>query len=694
MASLFKNLSIRKKLILVLGASLFFAGGVILSGVLHMLWMKRSAALIYDEAFKEAENVYVVKAKMDQVRRGLLMAMLEKDPARRQENFDIINSGTAVIDEKLSVIRASSAGEQARKAAARALDVWREFKSTRDNELIPLIKRGEGHAALSLALGVQEERFREFTAITDRLIAQSNERAALAQDLVARKFRAASITFAALSIAGLLLAISLILYFSKEVRARTRQIMKGIEGFQAGEGPVSIEALRNDELGKIEAALGRLFRQAHENRIAQEQYRNILSWEAQEKERKRAELERSQEKFRALVEAMSDWVWEADRDSVFTYSSPRVQALLGYSPDEVAGRTLFDLMPAEERSASEAALNEILKLREPFSNIETRLLHKGGHVVVLETSAAPFNDASGAFRGYRGISRDITERLRAEEEKAAIRERLVKADKMASIGRLAAGVAHEINTPAGYVNSNLKLLSAYFSDMTKLLRAYAELEKAAEAEGSEAVRRTARKTKALRADPVADLAINEGQEVLNETRDGLDRIIAIVKGLRDFSHPDAGEMAACDINRCVDDAIRLVWHEVKHVCELRKGLGELSPVECRPHQITQVIVNILMNAAQSMERGGSIWIRTWQDRDRVCVTIRDNGSGMDREVKARAFEPFFTTKPAGKGTGLGLSIAYGIITGHNGTIRLESEEGKGTAFLITLPARQELHSAA
>jgi hemerythrin-like metal-binding protein len=251
---------------------------------------------------------------------------------------------------------------------------------------------------------------------------------------------------------------------------------------------------------------------------------------------------------------------------------------------------------------------------------------------------------------------------------------LLQSEKMAAIGQLAAGVAHEINNPIGFVSSNLSSLERYIQQLFSLIGAY---EQAAPAAG-EAVQ-------AARA--VADIEFlrEDIPELLRESSEGLARVKSIVSALRDFSHVDDGQWLPADLNLGLETALNMVWNEIKYKAEVVKDLGPLPMVPCIAAQINQVFVNLLVNAAQAITDKGVITLRSRAQGDEVWVEISDNGSGMSEELQKRIFEPFYTTKAVGKGTGLGLSISWEIISRHHGRIDVQSAPGTGTRFRITLP---------
>ena len=292
----------------------------------------------------------------------------------------------------------------------------------------------------------------------------------------------------------------------------------------------------------------------------------------------------------------------------------------------------------------------------------------------------------------KALQEQLEERKRAEEalqreksEQKVLIERLEEAhnqllqsEKMASIGQLAAGVAHEINNPIGYVNSNLGALQTYVQSLLKLLDLYEQHDAEMKPESQSELSALRQKIDIgyLRAD-VCDL--------LSETMGGLHRVKRIVQDLKDFSHVSDTETQWANLEDGLNSTLNVVWNELKYKAEVVKDYGGLPEVECIPSQINQVFMNLLVNAAQAIQEQGVITLRTRLDGDNVCIEIADNGSGIPPEIINRIFDPFFTTKPVGTGTGLGLSITHGIIRKHHGRIEVDSSPGKGTRFRITLP---------
>ena len=257
----------------------------------------------------------------------------------------------------------------------------------------------------------------------------------------------------------------------------------------------------------------------------------------------------------------------------------------------------------------------------------------------------------------------------------------MQADKMAAIGQLAAGVAHEINNPVGFVSSNISTLSEYLADLLRIIDAYALTEEALTAEQKKHLQ-------VIKDDINLVFLRSDIAELLSETSEGLLRIRKIVQDLKDFSHVGDTAWLMVDIHDGIESTLNIVNNEIKYKAKVVKQYGEIGLIQCIPSQINQVIMNILVNAAHAIDSDGTITIKTWQDNNLVKISISDSGCGMSPEVIKKIFNPFFTTKPVGKGTGLGLSLSFNIISKHRGAIDVESHPGKGTVFTITLPQEQ------
>ncbi|MVW77094.1 ATP-binding protein [Pseudomonas xionganensis] len=312
-------------------------------------------------------------------------------------------------------------------------------------------------------------------------------------------------------------------------------------------------------------------------------------------------------------------------------------------------------------------------------------------------------DARGHYRGL-GTVLDL---LKAMEARIAQRNlvlrkalvelkesqtQLVQSEKMASLGQMVAGVAHELNTPLGYVQNNLQLLRELSAPLFDLAAAQATLADCLNDPQCDEARlaQALQTAEQARQDAAPELLAEDLAQLFDDTFYGLGQIAELVVGLKDFARLDRAISEEVDLNECIRSALLIARNNIKDKAETLLQLGELPRIPCAPSQINQVLLNLLNNAAQAIEGFGRIHIKTWAEAEAVFISLQDSGRGMPPAVLARIFDPFFTTKPVGQGTGLGLSISYKIIQDHGGQIRVASEPGRGTRFLIRLPRPQAL----
>jgi signal transduction histidine kinase len=259
---------------------------------------------------------------------------------------------------------------------------------------------------------------------------------------------------------------------------------------------------------------------------------------------------------------------------------------------------------------------------------------------------------------------------------------LLQSEKLASIGQLAAGVAHEINNPVGYIFSNFGTLENYLNDLFQMLSIYEAAEKDIAPKAMAEIAATRNKIE-------LDFLKEDIPVLMQQSKEGIARVRKIVQDLKDFSRVDASqEWQWADLHQGIDSTLNIVNNEIKYKADVVKNYGTVPEVECLPSQINQVVMNLVVNACHAIgpERG-KITITTRQEGEIVSIEVTDTGSGIPKDVISRIFDPFFTTKPVGKGTGLGLSLSYGIVKKHNGKIEVASEVGKGTTFTISLPIK-------
>ena len=265
---------------------------------------------------------------------------------------------------------------------------------------------------------------------------------------------------------------------------------------------------------------------------------------------------------------------------------------------------------------------------------------------------------------------------------------LLQSEKLASIGQLAAGVAHEINNPIGFINSNLGTLGGYVESLLAIDAAYTDVLHTLPGD----VQQAFADVNALKISADHDFMVGDLRQLIKESHDGLERVKTIVRDLKDFARVGSAEWLWSDIHQGLESTLNIVWNELKYKAQVQREYGTLPQVHCIPSQLIQVFMNLLVNAAQAIVRQGIIRVRTGCSDKQVWVEVIDDGIGIPEENLNRIFDPFFTTKALGEGTGLGLSLAWGIVQRHRGTIEVESEPGKGATFKVTLPINGETQS--
>ncbi len=491
----------------------------------------------------------------------------------------------------------------------------------------------------------------------------------------------------------------------------------------------------------------RSIREITEQRYADNALREQVESLHAELARSREAQESAQEQLRQLRKferSTSELFWIMDLKGKFTYISPSSEHLWGYRPEELMGLSLVDVMTpvslaivAEASRRSTAAIQAGLHPENLLMELEQ--FGKDGIRIWSEVVVEYVFDDDGVFLERRGITRDITrrkcnellledarmvadsarevmeaevaERIKAEElllihqrklevlnQDLEVRvadevkrnrlkdQSLMHIDKMASVGQLAAGVAHEINNPICFVTSNLGILADYLRQMVLYDKLVQE---SCHGESGQDSRELINRGRAVL--KVKDI-LTDGSDLIEESLEGVQRVAKIVRDLKSFSRVDAAEEEWATLDSCVENALNVCFDELNSVASIRKAYEPMPSILCHYGQLNQVFMNLLVNAAQAITPRGEIFIRSWQDDSSVSVSISDTGKGMPEEVMDRIFEPFFTTKDVGKGTGLGLSVSHEIIRRHGGEILVSSTVGVGTTFTVTLPKNMEVVS--
>jgi two-component system NtrC family sensor kinase len=404
-------------------------------------------------------------------------------------------------------------------------------------------------------------------------------------------------------------------------------------------------------------------------------------------ERRIRDLERYNEN---IIENMNTAVLVVDTEGCVTSCNAPAQQILGRGVDALLGRPAGDWFPDE---AGHGIVARTLDEGVRFKGAESTLTRPDGSLVPVGISCAPISGAGGEPLGAVATFQDLTGIRQLQSQ-------VLQTEKMASIGQLAAGVAHEINNPTGFIHANLFQMAEYVSELRGVWGVVEQLQKCvAQGAGEEAQRASQELASAAEEVDVA-FVLTDLTKAIRESQEGSERIRHIVQDLRDFSHQDTGELVIADVNQCLDSTANIVWPMMKHLVVLEKEYRDLPALNCYPMQLKQVFMNLLVNAYQAIEEKlgrssgetGRIQLRTEFRGDRVVVSVSDSGAGIEASHLDRIFDPFFTTKKVGAGTGLGLSTSYNIVQRHGGTLRVESVPGEGSTFLVLLPVEFEYGS--
>ncbi len=482
-----------------------------------------------------------------------------------------------------------------------------------------------------------------------------------------------------------------------------------------------------------------VFSAYHSERLRKEAQRRLRAEEA---------TERLYMQYKTLVDTIPDIIFEIDADGLFTFVSESVREF-GYDPRELLGHHFAVLLfPEDLESCSRKIVLERYKglvtgdenapklfderrtKKRMTRNLLLRMRVRGASSQAADAEPYVFvemhssgkwerDPAIGSLRlvGSIGVIRDVTDNIRSkkaveaanlelqrinrelEQSLAEVKKshddlkrtqaQLLQSEKLASIGQLAAGIAHEINNPLGFLSSNISFLIKDIETLKSIVETAEDVRLALERCDHDALEsgaaRIVQTVKEL--DPA--FFLEDADRLIKGTSLGVERIKKIISDLMSFSRKDDGERTACNLNELIESVLNFVWNEIKYKAELRKEFSDLPLIKINPQQISQVILNLILNAVQAIEGGGIITIRTSCRDGGISIAVQDNGRGIPESIRSTIFEPFFTTKKAGQGTGLGLSISLDIVKKHGGRIDVSSREGEGACFDVWLPLQEK-----
>ena len=417
-----------------------------------------------------------------------------------------------------------------------------------------------------------------------------------------------------------------------------------------------------------------------------------------------AEAVSPQERLQHLIDNAPAIIYSAvaSGDFKLTFVSNNAYHMLGYQPQNMVAdpNFWFDHIHPDDAPHIFPSLAQVFV--EGERTYEYRFRAADGSYRWMHDTLRLVRDRHGVPQEVIGSLTDITARKEAEaslasshaqqllliEQLQQSQQQLIEAEKMASIGQLAAGVAHEINNPIGFVTANMGALKGYLATLFDVIAQYEDSVAAhvhapapASASGAALLAHIA----ALRG--AADLAFlqDDAADLVRESMEGLKRVRDIVAALKDFAHVGEDEWRIADLHQGLDSTVNILASELRGKASIEKHYGAMPPVHCMPSQLNQVFLSLLVNACQAIAQHGVITIRTGVEAGMAWIAIADSGAGIAPEHVSRIFEPFFTTKPIGSGTGLGLSLSYGIVTRHGGRLEVDSRLGAGSTFTVHLP---------
>ena len=405
-------------------------------------------------------------------------------------------------------------------------------------------------------------------------------------------------------------------------------------------------------------------------------------------------LIKSEEKHRQLIEIMNEGFAILDKHGIITYANSRLFEMIGYKRDEVINHPTTDFLDKtdieniQKHTTSRSAGRSV-----PY---EVEWVKKDGSKLPTIVSPMPLFDKEGKFEGNFAVLTDISELKKIEHELIVknkelektlkkineMHTQLVISEKMASIGQITAGVAHEIKNPINFITGNIEPLKRDVNDLLKIIEKFDSLVQKYELE------HTFTEIESLKNELDYNNLLEEVNKLIEGMEEGANRTTQIIKSLSGFSRIDKDEFVKADIHEGIDSTLTLLDNKIKHRITVHKDYKAVSNIECLPSKLNQVFMNLLTNAIQAIDEKGKIFIKTSSDEKNVDICIKDTGKGMTEEIKKHIFEPYYTSKDIGKGTGLGLSISCSIIKKHNGQIVVNSEPGKGTEFIIGFPIEQ------
>jgi PAS domain S-box-containing protein len=502
--------------------------------------------------------------------------------------------------------------------------------------------------------------------------------------------------------AGIITGIFLIMgsiilsLISKRITTPIQKLVHSVHLISGGDLTQKVDIRSRDEIGELAEAFNQMTSRLRQSYEQLEEYSRTLEQKVAERTRELEELYRFNE---SIIRNAPIGISTVNDQGIVTSQNPAWAEIMGFKDSETAVGMKVVEIPTIRDTGLLHVFKDALEKGIPFKGFNIPYTsYLTGKEVLLNVVLTPILGEDGKVKTLLCLIQDNTEKARAEEElKKAYEElkkahqdlqnaqlQLIQSEKLASLGQLVAGVAHEINNPVNFISSGLTPLRRNIDDLISLVRKYSKLSSIKPEQLEDFVR----EVEAFKEEIEYEDAINGIYNMLESIREGVQRTVRIVRDLRSFSRPDEAELKEVNLHEGLESTLNLLSNPYKNRIEVIREYGDIPPVECYAGQINQVFMNLLVNASQAIKNTGQVRIKTWRVEDKVKISIKDSGSGIPQEILGKIFDPFFTTKQVGEGTGLGLSISYGIIQKHHGKIEVQSEVGVGSEFIITLPIKQ------
>jgi PAS domain S-box-containing protein len=395
-----------------------------------------------------------------------------------------------------------------------------------------------------------------------------------------------------------------------------------------------------------------------------------------------------EESYRSFFKQTGQAYFEIDKQGKFSFFNNHLCEMMGYENGDLKGKSILQFLDKEDVDKVKTAFKEIYETGTPKTGFVIQVKRKDGQKRELNTSVCLNTDIENRKTGFKGIALEISERKRKDDQ-------LNQTCRMQSIGNLAAGIAHEINTPIQFIGDNIQFLKDSFGDILELLNSALAFVKASGTGSNKAA--AVSEIEGIMKSIDSDYLIDEIPRAIEQSINGLQRVSEIVQAMKQFCHPGMEEKQASDLNAAIKNVVTVAKNEWKYVADLVTELNTSLPlVPCKLGEINQVILNLIINAVHAIKDvigkdgvgKGTIKITTGYDDSYAEIRVSDTGTGIPNEIRHKIFDPFFTTKEVGKGTGQGLAISQSIIVNnHGGTINFETEMGRGTTMIVRIPLR-------